>query len=154
MKNQKGITLVTLIVTIIVLLIIGSITIYTGTGIIKRVNLQNLNTNMLLLQAKTKTLAEESKFNKDETKLKGTKVNDIVDNEKINKLINANIIENPEEYYLLTQEDLNSMGLEKVKIEDGYLVNYETNEIIYIKGFEANGMTYYKLSETREINIK
>lgn len=154
MRNQKGITLVMLVITIIVLIIITSVTVYTGTGVIKRANLQNLNTNMLLLQAKTKTLEEESSFNKDESNLKGKKVSEITDNNKITQLISDNIIENPEKYYLLSQEDLNSMGLEKVKVEEGYLVNYETAEIIYLKGFEANGETYYKLSETRKVNIK
>lgn len=154
MRNQKGITLVMLVITIIVLIIITSVTVYTGTGVIKRASLQNLNTNMLLLQAKIKTLAEESRFNKDESKLKGKKVSEITDNNKITQLINENIIENAEQYYLLSQDDLNSMGLEKVKVEDGYLVNYETDEIIYLKGFDANGETYYKLSETRKVNIK
>lgn len=154
MRNQKGITLVMLVITIIVLIIITSVTVYTGTGVIKRASLQNLNTNMLLLQAKTKTLAEESRFNKDESNLKGKKVSEITENDKITQLINENVIENAEQYYLLSQDDLNSMGLEKVKVEEGYLVNYETDEIIYLKGFEANGETYYKLSETRKVNIK
>lgn len=154
MRNQNGITIVMLVITIIVLIIITSVTVYTGTGVIKRISLQSLNTNMLLLQAKTKTLAEESKFNKDESTLKGINVSEISDNEKIKKLVDTRIIEDQEQYYLLSQEDLNSMGLEKVKIEDGYLVNYETEEIIYVKGFKANETTYYKLSETREINIK
>lgn len=154
MKSQKGITLIMLVITIIVLIIITSVTVYTGTGVIKRANLQTLNTNMLLLQAKIKTIAEESRFNKNESNLKGKKLSEITDNNKITQLINENIIENAEQYYLLSQEDLNSMGLEKVKVEEGYLVNYDTEEVIYLKGFEANGGTYYKLSETRKLNIK
>lgn len=154
MKNQNGITIVMLVVTIIVLIIITSMTVYIGSDIIKRVNLQSLNTNMLLLQAKTKTLAEEAKFNNDNARLKGIKVSEISNNEKIKKLIDEFIIEDQNKYYLLSQEDLNSMGLEKMKIEDGYLVNYETDEIIYVKGFEANKTTYYKLSETKEISIE
>lgn len=46
------------------------------------------------------------------------------------------------------------MGLEKINIDKGYAVNYETEEVIYIKGFEANNSTYYKLSEMKNLNIE
>lgn len=154
MKMHNGITLVTLAITIVVLVIISSITIYTGANILDRANLQNLNTNMMLIQAKAKTIGENSKFNKDTTKLKGHKINEITENEKINKLIDEKIIEKPEEYYLLSQEDLNTMGLEKIKLEDGYIINYNTEEVIYVKGFEVDKKIYYKLSETKVLNIK
>ena len=48
-NNKNGVTLVTLVITIIVLLIIASISIYVGTDIIKKANLQNINTNMMLI---------------------------------------------------------------------------------------------------------
>lgn len=153
-NNQRGITLTMLVITIIVLLIITSVTIYTGSSIIKQTNLQNLNTNMLLIQAKVKTIGEDAKFSKDTSKLKGQKVSQIADNEKIQKLINENIIDNTDTYYLLSQEDLASFGLEKIKVEQGYVVNYDTEEIIYVKGFEANNTVYYKLSETKELKLK
>lgn len=152
--NQRGVTLITLIIMIIMIMIISGITVVTGTGIIKRANLQNINTNMLLIQAKAKTLSEQSKFNKNEDNLKGKIISEIKDNEKINKLLSSGIINSEDEYYLLSQEDLNSMGLEKIKIEDGYLVNYGNEEIIYLKGFEDKGNIYYKLSETKTLDIR
>ena len=54
-KKEKGITLVALAITIIVLTILASVTLYVGTNIIKRANLQNINTDMMLIQAKTST---------------------------------------------------------------------------------------------------
>ena len=45
------------------------------------------------------------------------------------------------------------MGLEKVNEDSGYIVNYETNEIIYVKGFEAKDKTYYKLSEMKDLKV-
>ena len=57
-EKIKGITIVALTITVIVLIILASIGIYTGTEIIKQANLQNINTNMMLIQAKTKTISE------------------------------------------------------------------------------------------------
>ena len=61
-KNQNGVTLLILVVMIIVMLIIAGITIYSGTGAIKRASLENLKTNLLLIQAKTKEYVEEVSF--------------------------------------------------------------------------------------------
>jgi Tfp pilus assembly protein PilE len=153
-SNQKGITIITLAVTIIVMVILASVTVNAGTNIIKKANLQNINTNMMLIQAKTKTIEEQAKFNNDTSGYKGTKIANITSNQLIENLISNNIIDDEENCYLLAQSDLNAMGLEKIDIEDGYIVNYDTNEIIYVKGFEANNQTYYKLSEMKDLNIE
>lgn len=154
-KNGKqGLTLTTLVITVIVIIIIASIGIYTGTDIIKRANLQNINTNMMLIQAKTKTIIEQAKFNQDTSNYKGTKLTELEENKKIDALVEKNVIEKNENYYLLSQTDLDEMGLEKIKVDDGYIVEYETNEIIYVKGFQTNNQTYYKLSEMKDVNIE
>ncbi len=163
-KNQKGITIVLLVITIVILVIIAGITIYIGNGIMKQASLQTISTNMMLIQAKTKTIAEQAKFNNDISKesdtqndeeiYKGILVSDISGNKKIDKLINDGIIEDASKYYLLTKEDLSGMGLDKISIDDGYIVSYDTEEIIYVRGFESEGKTYYKLSETKDLNFK
>lgn len=153
-SKEKGITLVTLTITVIVLIIITSVGVYTGADIIKRANLQNINTNMMLIQAKTKTISEQAKFNKNTSNYKGTKLTDIDQNEMIDKLVTNGVIEAKESYYMLSQTDLNEMGLEKINIDRGYIVNYDTEEIIYVKGFENNNKTYYKLSEMKNLNIE
>lgn len=150
-KNSKGITLVSLVITIIILMLITSVTIYTGTNIIKQVTLQNVNTDMMLIKAKVKTMEEQAKFNKDNSNYKGTPLIDVHDNKKIDKLVDEEIVEDITKYYLLSKEDLNSMGLEKIDIADGYLVNYESEEIIYVRGLKKDDNTYYKLSEIKDL---
>ncbi len=152
--NEKGITIVALVITVIILAILGTVTLNIGSSIINKTNLQNINTNMLLIQAKTKTIAEQAKFNNDTSNYKGRKITEITDNAKINELCEKQIIDDKENYYLLSQNDLNFMGLEKIKIEDGYVVNYETDEIIYVSGFKLNDTIYYKLSETKNLVIE
>lgn len=150
-KNIKGITLVSLVITIIILMLITSVTVYTGTNVIKQVTLQNVNTDMMLIKAKVKTMEEQAKFNKDNSNYKGTPLIDVHDNKKIDKLVDEEIVEDITKYYLLSKEDLNSMGLEKIDIADGYLVNYESEEIIYVRGLKKDDNMYYKLSDIKDL---
>ena len=61
-KQEKGVTLIVLVVTIIVLLILATITMYGGTDIIKKSKLEGLKTNMLVIQTKAKEYVENAKF--------------------------------------------------------------------------------------------
>lgn len=152
--NQKGITIIALVITIIVLIIITSVTVYSGSSVIKQAKLQTINTNMMLIQAKTKTLAEQAKFNNDTSNYKGVIVSNISGNDYIDKLVNDGVIEDTDNSYLLSTEDLQDLGLEKIDIEEGYIVNYDTEEVIYVKGFENDGTTYYKLSDLKNLTIE
>lgn len=151
--NQKGITIVMLVITIIVLIIITSITVYTGGNIIKKANLQTINADMLLIQVKAKTIQEQANFNNDTSNYKGTVLTNITGNKDIDKVKNAGAIDNAQDCYYLSKEDLESMGLGKINYDLGYIVNYNTEEIIYVKGFENDGTTYYKLSELKNLSI-
>ena len=62
LKNNKGITLMTLVITIIVLLIIVSITVNYGIDSISKAQIQNMQTNMLLIEAKAKKYVENANF--------------------------------------------------------------------------------------------
>lgn len=153
-RNENGITIVSLVITIILLLIIGGITVTIGTQVIKQATLQTVNTNMMLIQAKTKTVAEQAKFNNNKDNYRGTVLSEVSGNKKIDKLLEKGIIEDTSKYYLLSQDDLVSMGLEKIDIEDGYIVNYETEEVIYVKGYENQGVTYHKLNDMKNVVVK
>lgn len=153
-KNQKGITIVSLVITIVILLIIGGVTVTVGTSVIKQATLKTVNTNMMLIQAKAKTIAEQAKFNNNTDNYKGIILSEISGDKKVDKVLDAGIIEDASKYYLLSKDDLVSMGLEKINIEDGYIVNYETEEVIYVKGYENDGITYYKLTDMRNVTVK
>ena len=61
-NNQKGITLIVLIITIIILIILAGITIYTGKESIQKANLEGLKTNMLLIETKAREYVENASF--------------------------------------------------------------------------------------------
>lgn len=160
-KNNKGITLIALTITIIILLILASITIYSGKESIKKAQLENLKTNMLLIKAKAKEYVEQASFkngvNKSEiseeakNELKGKEAN-ASDYSKQNITINGGEI-----LYKLTSDNLKEMGLKDVKLgsNEEYLVKYNikdvTVEVYNTSGYENNGTTVYSLSELEKI---
>ena len=160
-KNNKGITLIALTITIIILLILASITIYSGKESIKKAQLESLKTNMLLIKAKAKEYVEQASFkngvNKSEiseeakNELKGKESN-ASDYSKQNITINGGEI-----LYKLTSDNLKEMGLKDVKLgsNEEYLVKYNikdvTVEVYNTSGYENNGTTVYSLSELEKI---
>ena len=160
-KNNKGITLIALTITIIILLILASITIYSGKESIKKAQLESLKTNMLLIKAKAKEYVEQASFkngvNKSEiseeakNELKGKEAN-VSDYSKQNITINGGEI-----LYKLTSDNLKEMGLKDVKLgsNEEYLVKYNikdvTVEVYNTSGYENNGTTVYSLSELEKI---
>lgn len=169
MKNNKGVTLASLVITIIVLLIIAGITTNLSNEIIKQAKLQDLKTNMLLIQAKAKTLAEEVNFETANLDPNNTEHAEKIGTIKTNKLIgtafesctetiktaatSAGVTE-PTDFYYLSQENLLQMGI-NIEVPEGayYLVkyNFEDTEVVYTAGYKYEGVVYYKLSELNNI---
>lgn len=157
-NNQRGITIITLVVTITIIGIIAGIGITQGNQIINKANLQTLNTNMLLVQAKSKIISERNSFDEDENPFKGQKLSDVENNEKVNNLKAKGVISEDEEYYdsyyIWKQEEMYELELNTITLKDAfYIVNYHTEEVIFSDGFKyVDGNTYYKLSETMNLN--
>ncbi len=170
--NQKGITLVALIITIIVLLIIAGITVYSGKDSIRKTNLEGLKTNMLLIQTKAKEYIEnasfqlgvnpgDDKWTKAETYLqgedKGTKVKntDAMASTLTSIGISSGDISTGKVYQLSTS-NLEKMGINNVQSdsEDGYyIIVYDldntTAEIYNTIGYDNK----YSLTDIEKIEI-
>ena len=164
MKKERGITLIALTITIVVMMIIAGITVNFGLDLIREVKLQDLRTNMLLMQAKAKECVEEVSFQKanvtDENEiqtiknenLKGTKVEE--NSEVQNLLQNTGKTEAGFEYYYLTGQDLTDMGLKELTVEDygyfvvGYNIDEIKVEVINTKGYQGN----YTLTQLNELS--
>ena len=81
MKKNKGITMIVLVITIALLLILAGISIQGGSSIIKRADLENLKTDMLLIKVKGKEYVENGNFNL------GTSFDKLTDENEKNKRI-------------------------------------------------------------------
>lgn len=165
MKNNRGITLISLTIMIIVLLILSSITIYYGKENIDRANLENLKTNMLLIKTKAKEYCEEANFLQgvnptDETKTKAKQYL----TEKLSNLtdgtisdLNGKTGDKTYEYTCKLQSaDLQNMGLKDVDDSDSYCIGFNvTNNIVDVytaKGYTTDeNITYYALSDLENL---
>ncbi len=113
---------------------------------------ETIKTDMLLIEGKTKIVAEKVKIKDKNSIYIGTKIGKEVQDDEIKKLQEKGIInlnEKNVKYYILNQSNLEELGLSTIKLEDGYyIVEYNSNEIIYSKGIEnKEGNVLYKLSE-------
>ena len=144
MEKQKGASIVIWIIGVILLAIVIVIAIHFMQEEINKNQQEDIKTEMLQVQAKAKIVLE--KYNVDNNNgLKGQKMEDKTLQEKYG-------IEQIENYYKWTKEILAELGLQETLLQEGeyYLVNYDTEEVIYSQGYKAeNGEIYYKLSEIK-----
>ena len=117
MKRNNGITLVTLVITIIILLIIAGVTISVGSVSINLHKDKILSSELKEIQIVVMQQYQKHLTVKDESLLIGTKC-----------AISGDINATDKEYYLLNVEDLEKLGMENAK--DTYIVNYKTGEVI------------------------
>ena len=156
MKSQKGMGHLMLIIciAIIIALILGVV--YIVKENIEKEKIETYETNMLLIQGKVKVISNEATIQKSEEPLKGRKVEEAIEEEQIKSLLEKNIISQEEasfsKYYILEQEHLDEIGLNNIELKEGYfIVNYDTDEIIYSNGIKVGKDIYYKLSELKEL---
>lgn len=137
-RTNRGITLVALVITIIIMMILVGVSISIGSSVINKSQLEDIKTNMLTIQGKAKSIAEKYSFDPSNTdnQLVGTEidVNDmppgLQDALKNNSTADV--------YYKWTQEDLNNQGLNNIKSNDSkfYIVDYTNNEVFYSLGYK------------------
>ena len=116
MKRENGMAHITLVIWIIVIIIIG----YLGINFILKETgkgkVENLKTDMLLVQAKIKVIEQENEMNKEENPLKGLKVSENLEDENVKSLIENKVIniedENFDKYYIINSETLNELKLQ------------------------------------------
>lgn len=155
-KNDKGITMLSLVVMLVVLMMLATITMYYGNSAMKEAKLQDLKTNMLLIQAavkgdlekyhfETSNLSDSEKISKKSQYLKGIPIENAESNIKVKFDALANNIEiqlktqisddyqqvgGKFDYYYLDTNTLSQLGLKDVQSNDEngyYIVAYSMN---------------------------
>ena len=175
MKKNRGITMVALVITIVVLLIIAGISIGAGNNAIKNSKLENLKTNMLLIEVKAKEQLENAKFrlgtsfDKATAEEKTNRVNTAKSEFTGEEIVDGNIFNNNIKedntnniyYYKLSTQDLIDMGLKNVKSDEKngyYIVKYNlqdsTIEIYNTEGFDDEGNVVYTLTDIKQVRLK
>ena len=158
MKKQNAMSLIGVIIAIIFIVMIICGAIYFTMEQFEKSRIENVKTNMLLVQGKIKVLQESSVAKKDESILKGKKVADNAENEKVKEMLEKGVISTQDEsydkYYIVDQDTLTQMQIEGIVFGEGnfYIVNYATNEILWTQGITIDGVTYYKLSDLEKLD--
>lgn len=135
-ERNKGVTLATLVITIVVLLILSGITINYGVSNIKRAKIQNIKTNMLLIEAKTKEYVENANYdlgikpNEATTEMKGKAISELEGEGKGTKVTTSSSI----------STELNIMGITSEEISNGNVYQISTTDLekMGIKGVESS----------------
>ena len=152
-KNQSGITLIALSVTIIVLIILAGITINMGTTGVKESKENALLSELGMLQ--NAVLQRKTKIDLTGEDYPGQKIAEIsIDLDDVIADINANKASgedavsrkdmNNGNYYFLSNENGGLEDLDITNSEDAYIVNYETGEVInYTTKVTGSGIPLY-----------
>ena len=146
--------LATYIKILIVIIIIAGI-IYLAFRVINnsysKETYETIKTNLLLIQGKTEVIAQQVEIKEKDAEYIGTKIEEKENDEKIQNLINNNVINlesDDSNYYCLDESDLGELGLSNISTDSYYIVDYKQNDVIYVDGIEnESGNTVYKLSE-------
>ena len=144
MKNNKGITIITLVTTIVVILILAAITIFYGLSknTDKAIDTKAIDEVYSLLDAVTNR-ALMHRINPDFYTFVGTsgEFTYTIDGKE-------ETYSSDDGWYLVSEEDeLNELGISN--LNGSYLVNYDNGGVIAIDGITYDGKTYYVLTEMR-----
>ena len=130
-KNESGITLAALVITIIIMMILSSIAVHEGSKLIRVSKVQTLETNMLTIQAKAKAYAEEIEskiwvYKEDESEKdtkrneefenKGMPITETIGTEALNQV--SNDLKSDYVAYTVTGDVLTNMGLKEINTEN------------------------------------
>ncbi len=158
MKNENGITMVSLVITILILLMLSTVTFNVGFQMFHMSNMQNFVGKMKVVQSKVDNLIEEKK---DIEEYGFTKLSDLemTDNETYKQF--ADMLANPEKYnidvtnswdslldvdkenyYYFEPDDLEKLGLKNQDVT--VIINFETRNVIARNGVEYENKMYYR----------
>lgn len=152
--NSKGITLISLVVTIAILLILASIATYSGVDVIRQSNLNKFTAEMKVMQTQVNDLYQKYKD--------GTTVsigsNNYIGEDILNRIgedlpayadsvfeVGTSGITDKTGYRYYDQDTIKGLNIEGVEGE--FYINVSKRSVIATEGLEYNGTTYYTLEQ-------
>ena len=142
-KDNKGITLIALVITVVIMIVIASVAIYTGIDTYKTAEVNKFVIEMQLLQAKIDDLVATNTIED----LNNMTLQSVTTQEQINAITSAFnqgeiIAADTSKYKVFTPNDVLNI-LEVENVQDDIMVNFETREIVSTVGVEYKDTIYY-----------
>ncbi len=167
LKNNRGVTILALVVTIVIILMLAGISLNSGFSVVDDMRVGRVITNMTLVQAKVQIINEKYSFDNHITLVgagpykisSSNQLENITMSQKEIKLIadKANVSEADVlnwNWYKWNNSDLVSQNLDKNMLGDSeyFYVNYEHAEILYSNKTSKNNLDYYSMTGLKNIN--
>ena len=169
-KNNAGITLISLVITIIILIILSSIAVYSGVSTVRSAKLTEFTTEMKMMQQKVNELydsyannktvivggteyvgkgktATESEEAKQGIQEIGKAPEDSFDTSILEEIFSTggSGITDRNGYRYYNAETIRALGLENMEYE--FFVNVEKRSVVSVEGFKDSGKNYYTLEQ-------
>ena len=158
-KNDKGITLISLVVMIIIILILATVGTNTGINVIRESKYHRAVSEMKVMQTKINEIYEEYKGGDESIVTLGSDIDDVPSSLKSKaetaiRSVDGNLNHEYDYKYYSSDDIKNTLDLDGV--EGDYLVNIKNRNVILIEGTKSDGKTYYSLSqiETEQFNVE
>ena len=144
LDERKGITLVSLAITIAVMLILASVATYSGVNILRQAKLNKFTAEMKLMQTEVNDLYNRYKNGEDVLNLGKDLTGQ---EEQVNKVFTneASEITETTGYRYFDKETLDNLGIDGVDGE--FFVNIEKRSVVSYEGLKYEGVTYYTLAQ-------
>ena len=136
LRNNKGVTLIALAITIVILLILASIGIISGTSTVQNVKFNNAKSQFEIVQSEVYT------WNKDEMKNYGQS---ITGNSKAQQTLTATGEANSGYKYFSADYLKDELDIEGVK--NDFLINVNNRKVLLVGGITYQDKTYYTAIE-------
>ena len=150
--NNKGITIIALIITVIIMMILATVTIEFGNKEIKRAKLEDIKTTMLLIKGRAQITADKESFGESYDNTGMIKLSEASGYDTSNLQSIFASLENTENLYIWEQTAMDNNNIQvTITNEDFFVIDYLTGEIYYSLGYEYEGETYYSLTEMQNI---
>lgn len=143
MQKCKGITLVSLVITITVLLILVSVATYSGLNVISSSKLTAFTAELKIMQTQVNAIYEEDK----EQQIGIGLTEDSSVAAQATKVFTANEsgITSSEGYRYWSKDEVKKLGIEGV--EQDFFINIQTRSVVSYEGLKYQGKTYYTLEQ-------
>ena len=144
MKNNKGITLIILLCTVIVLLIITGLVLYNGMETYKRSIVVKFETYMKVIQKNVDLMIEENydiaTLGSELTQSQRNTLQEIINNDTSNYIQTDDVNNSKIRYF--SSSDINSI-FDIPDVNDDIAVNFSNREVISLNGVEKDGVMHY-----------
>ena len=146
--NEKGITLVTLVITVMLLVIITSILAVNSYTSLKLSSLTKLKNDIESLESRISSyyIKEGRLPTYENPKTKS----------ELRKILNDMSVNDGDNYYTINLEELDNLSLNygsnwKLLGEDRYIINEESHVIYYVKGITYEGEEYHTIGSNSPV---